>query len=248
VRELVDRMRALEHHVHDAGAARREEFAGGVAYFNDALPSVQDLNFLRLDRSCPQPAAEAERLQAGLPHRKMLIEEDRLIDRFAPALRERGFGERRLIALAREPGGVLDPDVRELAYAELRALRTEVVAELLTPPEPAVIAQMVEAEALTESAGGRWLALFEGDRPVAHCVVFSYGGLAQIEDVATLDRFQKRGYSRRLLGHALELIAADHDMVFIVAEAEEWPVAFYERIGFERVEERADFLLVIAST
>ena len=38
--DTVRRMRALEHRVHEAGATRREEFAGGVAYFNDALPAI----------------------------------------------------------------------------------------------------------------------------------------------------------------------------------------------------------------
>ena len=76
--DTVRRMRALEHRVHEAGATRREEFAGGVAYFNDALPAIWDLNFMRVDRECEQPALEAERLQAGLGHRKVLVEESRL--------------------------------------------------------------------------------------------------------------------------------------------------------------------------
>src|SRR5436189_4182162 len=108
-------MRALEHHVHDATAAQREEFEGGIAYSNRDLPVVWDLNFLRLDHPCEQPALWADRLQAGLGHRKVLVEEDRLIARFGPGLRERGFGERVLIALARTTGeGALDPAVREL--------------------------------------------------------------------------------------------------------------------------------------
>src|SRR5438876_7586395 len=109
MRELADRMRALEHHVHDAIAARREEFPGGVAYFNDALPAVWDLNFARLDRPCEAPALECDRLQAGMGHRKLLIDRSTLAARFGRGLRERGFGERRLVALAREPGGSLDP-------------------------------------------------------------------------------------------------------------------------------------------
>ena len=96
-------------------------------------------------------------------------------------------------------------------------------------------------------AGGRWLVLFENGSPAAHCVVYSHLGLAQIEDVATLEAYRGRGCARRLIGHALEVVAADHDAVFIVAEAEDWPVAFYERLGFVPVEKRSRFLLILAS-
>jgi GNAT superfamily N-acetyltransferase len=243
---LVDRMRALEHRVHEAGAARREEFAGGVAYFNDALPAVWDVNFVRLDRPCPHPAREADRLQAGLGYRKVLIEDQELVELFRPGLRERGYAERRLVALSRRPGGDLEPDVRELPYDDIRQLRREILAEQLVPPEPALIEQLIEAAARWTRTGGRWLVMFDGDRPVSLCVVYSHEGLAQIEDVGTLEAFRRRGFSRRLLRHALALLAADHDTVFLTAEATEWVAGFYRRLGFEYVEDRADFVLLVA--
>src|SRR5438270_511722 len=126
MRELVERMRALEHAVHEAGALRREEFAGGVAYYNEELPLVWDVNFVRAD----------------------------------------------------------------------------------------------------------------------HLIVYSDGGLAQIEDVGVLRRFRGRGLARRMVEHALEVVAADHDAVFLTAETNDWPADFYRRLGFEHVEDRADFLLI----
>src|SRR5207244_3479781 len=134
-------------------------------------------------------------------HRHVLVEEDRLIERFGPGLRERGFGEDRFVALARVPGGELDPNVRELTFEDVRALRDVVVAEQMVPSEPTVIAQLVEASALSVEAGGRWLVLFEDGSPAAHCVVYSHLGLAQIEDVATLAAYRRRGCARRLIEH-----------------------------------------------
>ena len=61
-----------------------------------------------------------------------------------------------------------------------------------------------------------------------------------------LSGYRRRGLSRRLLLHALEMAGADHDTVFIQAEREDWPGSFYARLGFEPVERRADYLLVIA--
>ena len=45
-----------------------------------------------------------------------------------------------------------------------------------------------------------------------------------------------------------EALRVDHDLVFITAESDDWPVEFYRRLGFEHVEDRADFLLVKAET
>jgi hypothetical protein len=36
-------------------------------------------------------------------------------------------------------------------------------------------------------------------------------------------------------------------MVMILAEADDWPRRFYRRLGFEPIEDRADFLLIVAS-
>jgi GNAT superfamily N-acetyltransferase len=247
VRQIVDRMRALEHRVQDAVAAGREEFPGGVAYSNRELPAVWDVNFLRLDRACEQPALWADRLQAGLGHRKVLVEEDRLIARFGPGLRERGFGERVLVALARPTeGGEPDPDVRAVPFAEVAPLRKSIVAEQLPAPDPGVVAQVAEAGSLNDRAGGRWLVIHDGDAAVGHCIVFRHDGLAQIEDVAILESHRGRGLSRRLILHALALLEPEHDTAFITAEADDWPIGFYERLGFTPVEERADYLLIVA--
>src|SRR4051794_8527 len=120
-------MRALEHGVHDATTERREEFEGGVAYFHSDLGSVWDLNFVRLDRACESPALEADRLQAGFGHRKVLVEDPALVARFGRNLRERGYAEQPLVALARAPGGgKLDAEVREVAGAEIEDLLRQV--------------------------------------------------------------------------------------------------------------------------
>jgi ribosomal protein S18 acetylase RimI-like enzyme len=246
MRDAVQRMRELEHRVHDAQTVEREEIAGAVAYLNRELPRVWDLNFMRIDGNDADPVTEAERLYAGYGHRKLLIEDPRLVRRFAPVLRERGYGQRGLTALARRPGGELDPDVREMSFDEVQDLALRIVGEQAPGRDPEVNRQVTQAGRLRERAGARWLVIFDGDNPVGHCMLFSHAGVAQIDDVATLRSHQRRGLSRRLLHHALERVAADHDLVFILAESDDWPVAFYGRLGFEEVERRSDFLLVIA--
>jgi ribosomal protein S18 acetylase RimI-like enzyme len=240
-------MRALEHNVHQAGALRHQEFPGGVAYFNDELPLVWDVNFVRVDRPAVDLVGTIERLQAGMGHRKVLIEDPLLVEAHGPELLGRGFARRDLVALAREPGGTLDDDVRELPYEDAKALRYAVHMEQLAPPSAEVADQVGRVHDRShELTGERWLVIHEDEEPAGHLIVYSHGRLAQIEDVGVLKRFRGRGLARRLIHHALELVRPDHDGVFITAEAHDWPQAFYRRLGFEHIEDRADFLLIKA--
>jgi ribosomal protein S18 acetylase RimI-like enzyme len=240
-------MRALEHSVHEAGAQRRREFPAGVAYFNDELPLVWDVNFIRVDRPAVDLVAAVEELQAGQGHLKVLIENPELVELHGPELIGRGLARRGLVALAREPGGRLDPDVRELPYEQVKPFRFDVHMEQLSPPRPEVAEQVGRVHDRSHPlTGERWLVIHVGDEPAGHLIVYSDDGLAQIEDVGVLERFRGRGLARRLIDHALEVVAVDHDTVFITAETDDWPRSFYRRLGFEHVEDRADFLLVRA--
>jgi ribosomal protein S18 acetylase RimI-like enzyme len=241
-------MRALEHSVHDAGALRREDFPGGVAYYNEELPLVWDVNFVRVDRPAVDLVGAIERLQAGQGHHKVLIEDPELLEAHGPELVGRGFGRRGLVAMAREPGGRLDPEVREVSYEDVKPFRFEVHMEQLSPPRAEVADQVGRVHDRTHAlTGERWLVIHSEGRPAGHLIVYSKDGVAQIEDVGVLKRFRGRGLARRLIEHALAMVATDHDTVFIVAETDDWPGDFYRRLGFERVEDRADFLLIRAT-
>src|SRR3954453_908395 len=241
-------MRALEHAVHEAGALRRQEFPGGVAYYNDELPLVWDVNFVRVDHPAVDLVGAVEELQADQGHYKVLIEDPALVEAHGPELIGRGLTRRGLVALARDPGGRLDPAVREIPYDEVKPFRFAVHMEQLRPPREDVADQVGRVHDRThELTGERWLVIHQDDEPAGHLIVYSRDGLAQIEDVGILKRFRGHGLARRLIDHALELVAADHDAVFITAETDDWPQQFYGRLGFEHVEDRADFLLIKSS-
>src|SRR3954447_17808491 len=241
-------MRALEHAVHEAGALQRQEFPGGVAYYNDELPLVWDVNFVRVDHPAVDLVSAVDELQGGQGHRKVLIEDPALLEAQSPELVGRGYGRRDLVALARQPGGLLDPDVRELPYEQVKPFRFEVHMEQLTPPREEVADQVGRVHDRTHDlTGERWLVIHVDGEPAGHLIVYSRDGLAQIEDVGVLKRFRGHGLATRLISHALEFVAADHDTVFICAESHDWPHHFYRRLGFEHVEDRADFLLIKAA-
>ena len=241
-------MRVLEHAVHRAGALREEPFPSGVAYFNEELPLVWDVNFIRLDKPAVDLVGTVERLQGELGHRKVLIEDPLVLEATSPDLIGHGYARRDLVALARGPGGRLDPEVREVPYDDVKGFRFVVHMEQLNPPDPAVADQVGRVHDRTHrQTGERWLVIHQDDEPAGHLILYSRDGLAQIEDVGVLKRFRGRGLARRLIEHALELVRADHDAIFIVAEANDWPHGFYKRLGFTHVEDRADFLLIKAA-
>jgi ribosomal protein S18 acetylase RimI-like enzyme len=241
-------MRTLEHQVHDAGSLRQRPFPAGVAYYNDELPLVWDVNFVRVDRPAVELVSSVEELEAEQGHYKVLIEDPAVVEAHSPELIGRGFARRDLVALARDPGGRLDPDVRELPYEQVKPFRFAVHMEQLTPPREDVAEQVGRVHDRTRRiTAERWFVIYADGEPAGHLIVYSHDGLAQIEDVGILKRFRGRGLARRLIEHALELVAPDHDTVFITAETHDWPYAFYKRLGFEHVEDRADFLLIRTS-
>ena len=57
-----------------------------------------------------------------------------------------------------------------------------------------------------------------------------------IENLATVPRFRNRGLARAtVLAAAAAAQAAGNDLVFIVADAADWPLELYRRLGFDEL-------------
>jgi len=57
-----------------------------------------------------------------------------------------------------------------------------------------------------------------------------------VEDVATLEEHRGQGYASAVVMRAVrEAQAAGADLIFLVADDEDWPKELYERLGFEIV-------------
>src|SRR3954465_2420815 len=196
-------MRKLEHQVHEAGALRQQDVQAGITYYNDELPLVWDVNFVRVDRPAVNLVATVEELQAEQGHYKVLIEDPGVLEAPSPELIGRGSGRRDRGARARAPGGRLDPDVRELPYDQVKPFRFAVHMEQLRPPREDVAEQVGRVHAPPQKATGeRWLVIQVGDEPAGHLIVYSHDGLAQIEDVGVLNRFRGGGLARRVIDPA----------------------------------------------
>jgi GNAT superfamily N-acetyltransferase len=234
----------------DAGASTIvQRYALGIAYFNDRLPLVWDRNFLLVESGSEPRNAEplesaAELLQgrAGLLHRKLVFEEESTGARLAPELRASGWEERRLTVMVHRGADPVNGEVSEVDRASLEPA----VAELLRA-EPyggsqEAVRQLVHAdEALARTLGQRCFAKLVDGRVASYCRLYSHGGVAQVEDVATLPRWRGKGFAGAVVSRAVAEAAPTHGLTFLLAVDGRWVVQWYARLGFEEVGLRYEF-------
>lgn len=66
--------------------------------------------------------------------------------------------------------------------------------------------------------------------------LYSDGTVAQVEDVATLRDYRRRGLARATVSAAIDAaLEMGHELVFIVADDDDWPKDLYGRLGFDRI-------------
>ena len=73
-------------------------------------------------------------------------------------------------------------------------------------------------------------------RPVSTGQLHSDVRVAEVDDVATLEPYRGRGYASAVVLRAVEeALAAGNELVFLVADDEDWPKQLYGRLGFEPI-------------
>lgn len=248
--------RALEFLTRaDHGGTRREPFAYGTAFFDDRVPRRWDSNYLLVEH-LPEAAgasdllAEAERIQgsAGLRHRKVEVRDAAVGARLEPGFRELGWTVSRnvLMVLKRVPDGPApDDSVREVALDELREARAEQLRGYEWAAEPDVADQLHAAKRFfPERVETRFFSVVLDGRPVSWADLYLADGTAQIEDVATLESHRRRGFaSAVVLRAAGEARLAGADLIFLIADDEDWPKHLYGKLGFDELACVYEFLI-----
>jgi ribosomal protein S18 acetylase RimI-like enzyme len=239
--------RALEFLTRaDHGGTKQEPFAYGTAFFDDRVPRRWDSNYLLVE-DLPEAAGvsdlvgEAERIQgsAGLRHRKFEVRDAALGARLEPGFRELGWTVSRnvVMVLERLPDRpASDGLVREVALDELREARAEQLRGYEWA-EPDVADQLHAAKRhFAELVETRFFAVVVDGRPVSWADLYLDDGTAQIEDVATLESHRGQGFaSAVVLRAADEARLAGADLIFLVADDEDWPKHLYRKLGFDEL-------------
>ncbi len=229
--------------MQDRMAQRVEPSPYGRALFNDELPRVFYLNVLRVDESDAPLAVgelvrETDRLQTRLQHRKFELNDERGAALEQP-FRELGWKVERALVMVHHGGGRRGDVERalEVTANDLRPTWEQGIRDSPYGMDEDVVRQLVEAQLLRENATGvRYFAAREDGRLVAECSLFSDGRTAQIESVQTLERYRGRGHATAIVTKALdEAHTAEHELVFLLADDEDWPKELYAKLGFESV-------------
>jgi predicted GNAT family acetyltransferase len=247
----LERALAFEEALLEEAAERIEPNPLGSAVFTDSLPLIWSLNHLRVDTptaTADEIAAEADRLQTGLHHRRVSIEGESAGQALEPGFTELGWKPDVFLFMVprRDPHRPVDTNgVIEVEREQLRPIREAILGEWLGDVEDEVMDQLAESDRLFAAAGNaRHFAVHVDSTPVSSTDLYSDGRVAQIEDVGTLPEHRGAGHASAVVMKALEEARAmGHEFIFLVADARDWPKEMYRRLGFDGVGEKYSFLL-----
>ena len=251
----LERAWRFDREVQERAAGRVERFDLGASIHSDDLPSVYDANLLRLDRGLEEASADeverlAESVQGHLAHRKLLLPGGPHADRLARELGRRGWTTARTVVMEYAGPDSRDPAPAAAAEAvDPRAVRGARM-EALGGRSDAVQRQVADyTERLGAAGSGRVLAAFADGEVAAFCTLLEGGGVAEIDEVTTLERFRRRGLGTAVVEAALQASLADrNELTFLVAADADWPKGWYARLGFRPIGHRHEVYRLEAST
>lgn len=223
----------------DMRGARREPASVGVAVFDDSLPLRHDSNYLLVEAG-DVTAEELERDVHRLDRPAILFRDAELGERLAPHFAGRGwFVHRGLLMAQRDPPvrASRTMHVEEVDESELRAGRRERLADEPWARDD-LVGQLLDAKrVIARHVEARFFAVRADGRPVSWTDLYLDGRTAQIEDVATLPAYRRRGYARAVVAHAAdEARRAGCDLVFLATDAEDpVPQRLYRTLGFTEI-------------
>jgi GNAT superfamily N-acetyltransferase len=154
--------------------------------------------------------------------------------------RRRWLVERNVVMVLRRPrtGSTRDGLAREVDAAAHERVDAATVREEPYGRDEEVVRQLVGMRAAMARAvpATRYFVGAIDGIDAAVTTLYSDGATAQVEDVATLRDHRRRGLARATLTMAIDAaLEMGHELVFIVADDEDWPKDLYGRMGFDPV-------------
>ncbi|HEX6844546.1 MAG TPA: GNAT family N-acetyltransferase [Actinomycetota bacterium] len=235
-------------------------FRWGTAYLDLEFPIRYDSNFLWVE-GAPADATvdglveEADRILGGhgLGHRRVMVDDAALARQFGSELIARGWSQEStvLMRLDGEPDRDRDPGRAEvLPFAEVRPLLAELTRREPWASSEEVVRQLADYRGKLERlAGARFVVARVAGELAAVCELYVAGDEAQIESVMTLEEHRGVGAASAIVLRAAEIGRAEGaSWIHLYADAEDWPQAWYRRLGFADVGRFRSFTLAPAST
>jgi predicted N-acetyltransferase YhbS len=257
-RDGLQRAFAFERAMH-AAVGRTVTAAWGQAFLSPELDRCYDRNVLWAIDDAGGISAEAldghaDRLLGGhdLPHRRLLLEpiaRARLHD----GLIARGYDASRHVfqvhaGPAAMPDAVAGVEVVEVSVEAILAANDHYLQTDRDTPygrDGRTRRHLLEHHRSYGPAGAqeRRFAVCDGNNVVAWARLWTRGAEAQVEDVICLAEHRGRGYGRAVVAAATRAaLAQDPELLFIVADADDWPKELYARLGFASAGELGVYL------
>jgi GNAT superfamily N-acetyltransferase len=242
VTDELARIHRFEREIELAGTETVES-ALGFGVLTPELPLPHNSNFLFLEHAADaeQAIAEADRILggAGRDYRVILTLDEELGERLRPAFDARGWRIRREVFMVQRRPPEKTADLSLAGEVDQAALRPGRTREILSYDwgSPELAGQILDTKiVLAERAQTRFFAVEIDDEIVAWTDLYVAQGVAQIEDVATVEPHRGKGYATAVVLRAVEEgRKADADLVFLVADDEDWPKLLYGRLGFDEI-------------
>jgi N-acetylglutamate synthase-like GNAT family acetyltransferase len=218
----------------------------GALVLTPSLPLVYDANFLRVERwngPAEDLLAEAERAlaDAGCAHRRVVVTDEELGERLRPTFSAAWPVAHHFLVMAqRRAPDRAAPDVVTVVEPPPAALEEARAAEARLQPwgrDEVVVRQLRERDRRQAAAvAAASFGVVDGGRVVSYATVYVEGGVAEIDDVATVEAYRGRGYARAVVLRCLEAAReAGAELVFLLADDGDWPKELYAKLGFDVV-------------
>jgi ribosomal protein S18 acetylase RimI-like enzyme len=238
-----DRIEAYLRWREESTSTRVEPSRFGTALFNDDFPSYWDGNFLRVDRpvdaTAKQLVAETDRLFERFTHREIVVLDEPVGSRLAASFGRDGWEVDRLVFMVqrREPDRGSVVTVEECTFEEVYPLMLETnLASHGGMTKEAAETNAVVRRVFVDVTGARFFVVRVDGVLAGFGELYVHEGVAELDDVHTLERFRRRGIARAVVGHAVrEAREAGADLVFLIADDANWPKELYAKLGFDPV-------------
>lgn len=239
--------------IEDGTATRTEPWRWGTAFFNSNFPNKYAQNYLRIDRDDPTASAEAmaeeaHRVQgaAGLKHRRINGYGDAAARhdlRFAAM----SWGVSRILVMAHD--GKIRPWHRgvHVERRDFTGVRDAIIAwdQLESSNRLEISVQIADSRtALFDAAQVDFLVGVIDDDIAGWAELYRAGGIAQIESVMTFPDHRNKGVAASVVNSGLETAYAEgSELAFLLADEDDWPEKFYERLGFSVIGTITEFTI-----
>ena len=239
--ERFARALAFERGAHSRAAARIDELRYGQAFLQEDLPHVYWANLLwvtsREGVEAAELVADAERILSDFAHRQLVIEHESLWRTVEDDLVAAGLERDAILYMVHERPPDRMPDlaaVREVSHDDIHAAEERFLRDEPGTTAPEARRQVMQHNRhIGELLGERCFAAYDGDAVCAYAKLRHRDGVAQVEDVAVLPEHRGAGLGRLVTYAALAAgLALEPELLFIVADEEDWPKELYARLGF----------------